>query len=94
MTTGVLRASFTIEEIEAVQATAGQFALVLDAAELLERAVTVERSLAHTEKLAAVGELAARVAHEIRNPVTAARSLAAAPGERPGLAARAPSTPS
>jgi signal transduction histidine kinase len=76
VTTGVLRASFTPEEIEAVQALAGQFALVLDAAELLERAVTVERSLAHSEKLAAVGELAARVAHEIRNPVTAARSLA------------------
>lgn len=76
VTTGVLRASFTVEEIEAVQALAGQFALVLDAAELLERAVTVERSLAHSEKLAAVGEMAARVAHEIRNPVTAARSLA------------------
>jgi len=76
VTTGVLRASFTVEEIEAVQGLAGQFGLVLDAAELLERAVAVERSLAHSEKLAAVGELAARVAHEIRNPVTAARSLA------------------
>ena len=63
-------------EIEAVQGLAGRFALVLDAAELLERAVAVERSLAHSEKLAAVGKLAARVAHEIRNPVTAARSLA------------------
>jgi signal transduction histidine kinase len=76
VTTGVLRASFTLEEIESAQALAGQFALVLDAAELLERAVSVERSLAHSEKLAAVGEMAARVAHEIRNPVTAARSLA------------------
>jgi signal transduction histidine kinase len=76
ITTDFLRASFTHEEIEAAQALAGQFALVLDAAELLERAVTVERSLAHSEKLAAVGEMAARVAHEIRNPVTAARSLA------------------
>ena len=43
---------------------------------LLARAVAVERSLAHAEKLAAVGETAARIAHEIRNPVTAARSLA------------------
>jgi signal transduction histidine kinase len=76
VTTGVLRASFSFEEIDVVQALVGQFALLLDAAELLERAVTVERSLAHSEKLAAVGEMAARVAHEIRNPVTAARSLA------------------
>src|SRR5436309_300036 len=49
---------------------------VLHAAELLARTVAVERSLAHAEKLAAIGELAARIAHEIRNPVTAARSLA------------------
>jgi signal transduction histidine kinase len=76
VTTGMLRASFTVEEIEWVQALAGQFALVLDAAELLERAVTVERSLAHTAKRAAVGEMAARVAPEIPNPVAAARSLA------------------
>ena len=49
---------------------------MLDGAGLLARAVAVERSRAHAEKLAAIGELAARVAHEIRNPVTAARSLA------------------
>ncbi len=61
---------------DAAAAFAGELALVFDAADLLARAVAVERSLAHAEKLAAVGELAARVAHEIRNPVTAARSLA------------------
>jgi len=33
------------------------------------------RSHAHAEKLAALGEAAARIAHEIRNPLTAARSL-------------------
>jgi signal transduction histidine kinase len=59
-----------------LQAFADQLALVLDGAALLARAVAVERSLAHSEKLAAIGELAARIAHEIRNPVTAARSLA------------------
>src|SRR5262249_3057912 len=55
---------------------AAQLALVLNSADLLARAIAVERSLAHAEKLAAVGETAARIAHEIRNPVTAARSLA------------------
>ena len=64
------------EDAEAVEAFTAQLGLLLDAADLLERTVAVERSLAHAEKLAAIGELAARIAHEIRNPVTAARSLA------------------
>ena len=74
--TGFLETATSDAGIETMQAFADQLALVLDSAELLARAVGVERSLAHAEKLAAIGELAARVAHEIRNPVTAARSLA------------------
>ena len=42
------------------------------------------RSLAHAEKLAAIGETAARIAHEIRNPITAARSLAQQLAREPG----------
>jgi signal transduction histidine kinase len=72
----LLGATFSEEDEQVLQAFADQLALVLDGAALLARAVAVERSLAHSEKLAAIGELAARVAHEIRNPVTAARSLA------------------
>jgi two-component system sensor histidine kinase PilS (NtrC family) len=64
------------DDVAVLAAFVGQLARVLDATELLARAVAVERSLAHAEKLAAIGELAARIAHEIRNPVTAARSLA------------------
>jgi signal transduction histidine kinase len=73
---GLLAATFSEEDENVLQGFADQLALVLDGAELLARALAVERSLAHSEKLAAIGELAARVAHEIRNPVTAARSLA------------------
>jgi signal transduction histidine kinase len=73
---GLLGATFSEEDEQVLQAFADQLALVLDGAALLGRAVAVERSLAHNEKLAAIGELAARIAHEIRNPVTAARSLA------------------
>jgi signal transduction histidine kinase len=76
MNTGIMRGFFRQEDAEAFEAFCGQLALVLDAADLLERAVAVERSLAHAEKLAAIGETAARIAHDIRNPVTAARSLA------------------
>jgi signal transduction histidine kinase len=76
VTTDLRGASLRDDDDEAVGAMADQLALVLDAADLLVRTVGVERSLAHAEKLAAIGELAARMAHEIRNPVTAARSLA------------------
>jgi signal transduction histidine kinase len=62
--------------VETLELLADELALLLDASDLLARTVAVERSLAHAEKLAAVGEVAARIAHEIRNPVTAARSLA------------------
>ena len=73
---GSLTVGYADEDGQMIEAFADQLALVLDNAELLERAVSIERSLAHSEKLAAIGELAARIAHEIRNPVTAARSLA------------------
>jgi signal transduction histidine kinase len=75
-TASPLRATISVEDQRSVQGLADQLALVLDSSELLGRAVAVERSLAHSEKLAALGELSARIAHEIRNPATAARSLA------------------
>ncbi len=63
---------------------ADQLAVLLDAASLLDRAVEMERTLAHSEKLAAMGELSARVVHDIRNPITAARSLAQQLASEPG----------
>jgi len=83
ISTSLLGATFSDEDEQVLQGVADQLALLLDAAELLARTVAVERSLAHSEKLAAIGELAARVAHEIRNPVTAARSLAQQLGREP-----------
>jgi signal transduction histidine kinase len=73
---GPFLAALASEDVAAIEGVARQLALLLDGCELLARAVAVERSLAHAEKLAAMGELSARVAHEIRNPLTAARSLA------------------
>jgi signal transduction histidine kinase len=64
------------EDASTTEDFADQLGRILDAADLLQHALAVERSLAHTEKLAAIGELAARIVHDIRNPVTAARSLA------------------
>jgi signal transduction histidine kinase len=82
--TSILGASFADEDDRGVDAAAKQMALLLDGAELLARAVGVERSLAHAEKLTAIGELVARVAHDIRNPITAARSLAQQLAREPG----------
>ncbi len=82
--TGLLRGAFDEDEVVALAAFTDQLALLLDGADLLARAVAVERSLAHAEKLAAVGALAARIAHEIRNPITAARSLTQQLAREPG----------
>src|SRR5262245_3395520 len=82
--TGLLGGAIDEDEVVALAAFTDQLALLLDSADLLARAVAIERSLAHAEKLAAVGELAARIAHEIRNPVTAARSLAQQLAREPG----------
>jgi signal transduction histidine kinase len=71
-----LSAPYSDEELRAAVGFANALALVLDAAELVARAATVERSLAHAEKLAVLGEFAARIVHDVRNPVTAARSFA------------------
>src|SRR5207249_211234 len=76
VSTDLRGASFGAEDDGALGGFADQLALALDAAALLTRAVAVERSLAHAEKLATIGETAARIAHDIRNPVTVARSLA------------------
>lgn len=42
------------------------------------------RGRAHDEKLAALGEAAARIAHEIRNPLAGARSLVQLSADEPG----------
>ena len=76
LTTDLVGASLHEQDLRAIEAFADQVGLLLDGAELLARTVSVERTLAHAEKLAVIGELTARVAHEIRNPATAAKSLA------------------
>ena len=76
MRTDLVGASFGSEELSAIEGFSDQLGLLLDGADMLGRTLEVERSLAHAEKLSAIGELTARVAHEIRNPATAARSLA------------------
>jgi len=67
--------SFSNEEIRTLSALADLSAIALEKARLYEHIVDVEEQLRQSEKLSALGLLAAEVAHEIRNPLTVIKML-------------------
>lgn len=67
--------SFSNEEIRILTALAGLSAVAIEKVRLYERIVEVEEQLRQSEKLSALGLLAAEVAHEIRNPLTVMKLL-------------------
>jgi signal transduction histidine kinase len=54
---------------------AGQVAVAVEDCRLVSENVQLERRLAHRERLAALGQMAATVAHEIKNPLSAIKSI-------------------
>src|ERR1051325_165356 len=54
-----------------LEVLAGQVAVAIEDCRLVEENVWLERRLAHGERLAALGQMAATVAHEVRNPLSA-----------------------
>jgi signal transduction histidine kinase len=55
---------------------AGQVAIAIEDHRLLEENLRLERKLAQGERLAALGQMAATVAHEVKNPLSAIKSIA------------------
>jgi signal transduction histidine kinase len=69
---------YDVATVDSLRVFASQAGLALENLALLS-------ARAHAEKLAALGEAAARIAHEIRNPLSAARSLVQLAGEADGV---------
>ncbi len=64
---------------------AGQVAIAIEDSRLVEANVRLERRLAERERLATLGQMAATVAHEIKNPLSAIKSIAQVMGEDESL---------
>jgi signal transduction histidine kinase len=59
-----------------LEVLAGQVALAVEDSRLIEENVRLERRLAQDARLAALGQMAATVAHEVKNPLSAIKSIA------------------
>lgn len=59
-----------------IEVLAGQIAIAIDDWRLVEENVRLERKLAEGERMAALGQMAATVAHEVKNPLSAIKSIA------------------
>jgi signal transduction histidine kinase len=70
------RAALTTDVRAVLAVLAGQVAIAVEDARLVEENVLLERKLAHGERLAALGQMAAAVAHEVKNPLSAIKSIA------------------
>ncbi len=65
----------TSEKREVLAVLAGHIAVAVENCQLLEEKVKLERELAEHERLASLGQMAATVAHEVKNPLSAIKSI-------------------
>jgi signal transduction histidine kinase len=65
----------TSEKREVLTVLAGHIAVALENCQLLEEKVKLERELAERERMASLGQMAATVAHEVKNPLSAIKSI-------------------
>ncbi|HEV7682249.1 MAG TPA: ATP-binding protein [Pyrinomonadaceae bacterium] len=74
------------EDVRAIlEILAGQVAIAIEDSRLTEENVRLERRLTERERLAILGQMAATVAHEIKNPLSAIKSIAQVMGEDESL---------
>lgn len=66
----------TAEKREVLTVLSGHLAAALENCQLLEEKVKLEQELAENARLAALGQMAATVAHEVKNPLSAIKSIA------------------
>ncbi|NOT62786.1 MAG: hypothetical protein HOP19_21465 [Acidobacteria bacterium] len=65
----------TAEKREVLTVLSGHLAAAIENCQLLEEKVELERELAASERLASLGQMAATVAHEVKNPLSAIKSI-------------------
>ncbi len=73
--------TLTQETRAVLEVLADQVAIAIEDCRLVEENVRLERRLAERERLATLGQMAATVAHEIKNPLSAIKSIAQVMGE-------------
>ncbi len=69
-------AALTSDVRAVLEVLAGQIAIAIEDCRLLEENIRLERKVAEGERLAALGQMAATVAHEVKNPLSAIKSIA------------------
>src|SRR5258705_603132 len=78
-------ASLTEDVRSVLEILAGQVAIAIEDSRLAEENARLERKLTELERLAILGQMAATVAHEIKNPLSAIKSIAQVMGEDQSL---------
>jgi len=63
------------QEMEMLQSLCAQTAMSVSSALLLEEKLELERAMARKERLASIGQMAATLAHEIKNPLSSIKSI-------------------